>query len=266
VGSVPLPNVEALARLLIVDEPVGDDMPWPAIEQAWGVVFPNDYKQFLGLYGAGSFGDCLSVMAPFPQDHEAHKAGHRMVPLDREILEELCCPFPAYPEAGGVIAIGAAPNGDTLLYRTAPEPQDWRIVTWSRCRLTPEDRWTEHELGFVDCTDQARPTGQALPGCRFPESADKPENQDANRATELTRRRSAHTPYDRIAETPSALENDIQVNFWTQPSNRLNILVPQHVTAARHDRTNENGHCITVLSEPLAPDSLRRRSTDPWWQ
>lgn len=149
-GSVSLPNVEALARLLIVDEPVGDDLPWPAIEQAWGVVFPDDYKQFLGLYGAGRFGEYLGMMAPFPQDHEAYKAGLRMVPLDPEMLEELCCPFPAYPEEGGVIAIGDTPNGDTLLYRTAPKPQDWRIVTWSRYRLIPEDRWTEHRLGFVD--------------------------------------------------------------------------------------------------------------------
>ncbi len=56
-ASVSLSNVEALARLLIVDEPVGDDLSWPTIEQAWGVVFPDDYKQFLGLYGAGRFGD-----------------------------------------------------------------------------------------------------------------------------------------------------------------------------------------------------------------
>lgn len=149
-GCVPLPNVETLARLLIVDEPVGDDLPWPAIEQAWGVVFPDDYKQFVGLYGAGTFGDYLGVMAPFPQDHEAYEAGHRMVPLDRAMLEELCCPFPAYPQEGGAIAIGATPNGDILLYRTAPKPQDWRIVTWSRHGHGPEDCWTEHELGFVD--------------------------------------------------------------------------------------------------------------------
>ena len=198
-GSVPLPNIEALARLLIVDEPVGDDLPWPAIEQAWGVVFPNDYKQFLGLCGAGTFGAYLGVMAPFPQDHKAYKAGHRMVPLDREMLEELCCPFPAYPEEGGVIAIGATPNGDTLLYRIAPSPwtggsspgpgtaspprtagpntSSASSTSRSRsCRPSWKRTPSAGEIcgapstspshdGTKRRTDRARPADQALPGC-----------------------------------------------------------------------------------------------------
>ena len=145
-----LPNVEALGRQLVVDGPLGDDLPWPAIEEKWEIAFPDDYKEFLGLYGAGTFAGYLAVMAPFPEDHEAYKAGIRMAPPDSELLDELCCPFPAHPAPGGVFAIGATPGGDTLLYRTAQQPADWRIVTWSRDRRSPEKRWTEHELGFAD--------------------------------------------------------------------------------------------------------------------
>lgn len=141
-----LPNVEALARLLIATEADRDELAWPAIEREWGCVFPADYKEFLDLFGAGDFGDYLGVMAPFPRDHEAYKAGMRMVRLESAMLEELDCPFPAYPAEGGVIAFGATPNGDSLLYKTAQEPGNWRIVTWSRAG----GRWTEHEHGFVD--------------------------------------------------------------------------------------------------------------------
>jgi len=141
-----LPNVEALAQHLLVTEVGGDDLDWSAIEQEWETAFPADYKQFLDLFGAGDFGDYLGVMAPFPQDHDAHQAGMGVIRLDGRMLEELGCPFPAYPEKGGVVAFGATPDGDTLLYRTARKPEDWRIVTWSRVG----GRWREHEHGFVD--------------------------------------------------------------------------------------------------------------------
>jgi len=73
------------------------------------------------------------------------------------------------------------------------------------------------------------------------ESANNHENDEANRAVELTRRRSAHGPYDRIADTPTAPQKILQEDCRTHPATRLKILVPPHVTTALHDKTNENG-------------------------
>ena len=171
-----LPNVEALGRQLVVDGPVGDDLPWPAIEEKWEIAFPDDYKEFLGLYGAGTFAGYLAVMAPFPEDHEAYKAGIRMAPPDSELLDELCCPFPAHPAPGGVFAIGATPGGDTLLYRTAQQPADWRIVTWSRDRRSPRSvgpntSWASPISSWPSCTPNWRKSRSAHVSCGAPRSS-----------------------------------------------------------------------------------------------
>jgi hypothetical protein len=144
------PNVEELGRLLITNGPIGDELPWADIDNSWGIAFPEDYKEFLQNYGAGSFSEYLDISAPFPDGHAAFRVGHRIVPLDAEMLDELKCPYPPYPKAGGVIAFGATMNGDTLLYRTSGKPSEWRIVTWSRAGRPPAARWAEYDLGFVD--------------------------------------------------------------------------------------------------------------------
>jgi hypothetical protein len=62
------------------------------------------------------------------------------------------------------------------------------------------------------------------------ESADYRENDEANRAAELTQRRSAHGPYDRIADTPTGPEKIFQEDCRSHPANRLKHSCP----AARH--------------------------------
>jgi hypothetical protein len=145
-----LPDIGLLSQLLLADDSAGEGLPWQAIEEDWGTEFPGDYKKFIETYGAGSFGGYLNVVAPFPEVHAAYNAGLRMFPLDSGMLEELESPFPAYPALGGIIAVGDTRDGDTLLFKTAPRPEEWHIVTWSRNRLTPPLRWTEYNLGFSE--------------------------------------------------------------------------------------------------------------------
>ena len=128
---------------------VPDNIPWRAVESHWGVVFPDDYKVFLDFYGPGTIANWLSINAPSPDGSREHFGGYVALSasLDAEMLAELDCPFPAHPAPGRIFVIGATSGGDTLLYRTATTPTDWRIVTWSRSGYLA-DAWTEHAMGL----------------------------------------------------------------------------------------------------------------------
>lgn len=128
---------------------VPDNISWDLVEARWGVMFPEDYKAFLDIYGPGTIANSLSISAPSPDGSRDHFGGYVQVgvPLDAEMLIELECLFPAYPAPGGIFVIGSIPDGDTLLYRTAPKPADWHVVMWSRGGWLGE-AWTEHAMGL----------------------------------------------------------------------------------------------------------------------
>ncbi|MBR7831399.1 SMI1/KNR4 family protein [Actinospica sp. MGRD01-02] len=136
-------------RYMPPSDHVPDNISWKDVESHWGVVFPDDYKAFLDVYGPGTIANTLSITAPSPDGSREHFGGYVSlnVPMDAEMLAELECPFPAYPVPGGIIDIGATPDGDTLFYRTASTPADWHIVTWNRGGFLA-DAWTEHAMGL----------------------------------------------------------------------------------------------------------------------
>ena len=140
-----------LQRYMPPSDHVPDNIPWDDVESHWGAVFPEDYKAFLDVYGPGRISDYLAINGPSPDGSHDHFGGYAAVdaPLDADMLDELECPFPAHPAPGGIFAIGATPDGDTLLYRTAPKPADWHIVTWSRGRYLGES-WAEHRMGLAE--------------------------------------------------------------------------------------------------------------------
>jgi hypothetical protein len=80
---------------------------------------------------------------------------------------------------------------------------------------------------------------------RTVESGTNREKENAYRAAKLTRRRPAQTLHDKITKTQPAPMTEIQEDPSTSSAHHLNILVPPHVRAVRHDRMHENGHWLT---------------------
>ncbi len=110
--------------------PVTFDGPWAPIEAQLGVVLPQDYKDFMRLYGFGVFLEFLGIHAPNVSSRHA-----RLVERAREICDDLRDeerPYSLWPEPGGLLPFGRTDNGDYLCWLMQGAPADWTVVVWSR--------------------------------------------------------------------------------------------------------------------------------------
>ncbi len=105
---------------------------WPVIEKAIGVTLPNDYKQYINTFGTGCIGRFLWPFNPFSEDkflNLGYRINERLDAL-RELREhwDEQCPYPLYPDPGGLLPWGGTDNGDVLFWLTVGRPDDWPTV------------------------------------------------------------------------------------------------------------------------------------------
>lgn len=112
---------------------------WGAVEAALGHALPDDYKELVDVYGGGSFGGYLGLMAPTQDDLIAGGAycqqsltdlrdtygHHSWIHPDRStvpmVLEDVD-PLPYY-------GWGGAPGGETGFWHTdGDDPNGWAAV------------------------------------------------------------------------------------------------------------------------------------------
>jgi hypothetical protein len=126
----------SLSSLLTVLSPPPTPVEVPSTE-TWNATetqlkrLPEDYKSFLDRFGTGNVGGFIWILNPASQ--------HRYLNLLLEIksiltaLRELResgepCPYPLYPEPGGLLPFGKSDNGDALYWLTAGAPERWPVV------------------------------------------------------------------------------------------------------------------------------------------
>ena len=108
---------------------------WGAIEADLGTELPQDYKDFVRLYGHGNFMEFLAVHVPV--------SWSPYVTLQSEV-RKICdtvrivgsaydnLPFPLWPEPGGLLPFGKTDFGDFLFWSPRGRPDDWGVVVWDR--------------------------------------------------------------------------------------------------------------------------------------
>lgn len=109
----------------------GSPEKWEEARLALGLEFPGDFVSCVNTYGSGLFGGFLSLISPFESDVEGYLSFIEMrLRSYRESHEEYPedCPFPAYPEPGGLLPWGFTENGDTVYWLTTGEPDTWTTV------------------------------------------------------------------------------------------------------------------------------------------
>jgi hypothetical protein len=105
--------------------------PWEPIEAELGTALPQDYKDFVRLYGSGYFMEFLGIYVP-----RSRNPNLRLESVVRAICdtfvdrEEL--PYPLWPNPGGLLPFGGTDNGDSLFWNPRGAPTDWGIVVWDR--------------------------------------------------------------------------------------------------------------------------------------
>src|SRR4051812_27331769 len=87
--------------------------PWEAVEAELGTVLPQDYKDFVRLYGSGYFMEFLGIDVPRsknPNTRFEYQVGVTCESFGK-FDEEL--PYAMWPAADGLIPFGGTDNGDT---------------------------------------------------------------------------------------------------------------------------------------------------------
>jgi hypothetical protein len=115
-----------------------EPVDWAAAEDALGTRLPGDYKETVGLLGAGSFDWYVDVLAPdtTSQGLKEWTATCRRLDFYR--------PCPAFPAPGGLLHWGCSEQEIDFVWVTgAADPGDWTVMT----REVGEE-WEQHPYGF----------------------------------------------------------------------------------------------------------------------
>lgn len=170
----------ALTELLSVLSPPNmplerpDPANWQEVEKALGTQLPEDYKQFLEVFGTGRIDRFLWVYSPVSKNpflnlfNERDECAATAFALKRDFGLELL-PFPAYPELGGLLPWAGTDNGDRLYWLTGGKPDAWPIVV-APAREPEYQRFSMSMTSFLARTLRKRLVCQIFPE-NFPTEA-----------------------------------------------------------------------------------------------
>lgn len=104
---------------------------WSNIEAALATSLPEDYKEFINLFGTGKIDNFLWIFNPFSQNENINLATKVHVQLTA--LFELqaygeVLPYKLFPESNGVFPFGITENGDVLYWHTVGQPDAWTVL------------------------------------------------------------------------------------------------------------------------------------------
>ena len=110
--------------------------PWAAIEGELGTALPQDYKDYIAVYGCGDFMQYLSVFLPKSWTVNLRLGAQvKLFPgIFRDVSKDVVgnLPYPLWPEPGGLMVFGGTSGGDHLFWLMRGAPQDWPVVVWYR--------------------------------------------------------------------------------------------------------------------------------------
>ncbi|MFF7237992.1 SMI1/KNR4 family protein [Streptomyces collinus] len=113
--------------------PIDASGDWNQIEDALGLELPADFKALIGSYGLGQFVDFITPLTPFGSRNLLLQSAQLLLESERPFRqanpEE--CPYPYYPEAGGLLEWAGTDNGDRLCWVTGGHPDTWTVVVWN---------------------------------------------------------------------------------------------------------------------------------------
>ena len=110
---------------------IGNLQGWIDVEEKLGIKLPNDYKEFITVYGSGYIGDFLWVLNPFSKDGNLYDDMKHFQWAYSELRKDFPKDYPRlpFPENNSLIIWGATDNGDYLfwVYDKDVEPNNWKV-------------------------------------------------------------------------------------------------------------------------------------------
>ncbi|MFC5910343.1 SMI1/KNR4 family protein [Streptacidiphilus monticola] len=155
------PAIERLAGMMPPPATRPSAAPWDLAPAEVGFQFPDDYRDFADLYGAGLVNDQLLIWTPSLKRDKVREGDARkgfaslvegapsgisdyLAELHEEEPEEN--PYPMYPDEEGLIAWGNDYSGNHFIWLTGDaDPNKWPIISWNRSGY-----WFRFDGGFGD--------------------------------------------------------------------------------------------------------------------
>ncbi|MCZ4100691.1 hypothetical protein [Streptomyces sp. H39-C1] len=124
-------TVQRLLQFLPPPPEGGDMVDWDQVHANFGWRLPNDYRDFVAVYGMGAISDSLGIATP-------PFAGYPCV--DHLVYER------SYPPSDNLLRWGTNEGGDDFLWRcTDADPNHWTVAV-----LTRSQSWHDYDLSMVD--------------------------------------------------------------------------------------------------------------------
>ncbi|MEU9438686.1 SMI1/KNR4 family protein [Streptomyces sp. NPDC048252] len=130
----------------------GARVDWEAVQRAWGLVFPSDFKGFLTHYGGGLLDLDLGVLIPSAVTPEtcdepgAPKGGMGFITADTRATWMDTEPTGIAAAAEDLVTWGADGSADLYCWLTHGTPEDWPVVLFSH----GDDTWTRFDCGMTE--------------------------------------------------------------------------------------------------------------------
>jgi hypothetical protein len=142
-------------------EPVAPGSPegWQQVEEEMGTSLPQDFKDYIQVYGAGQWAGFFGVMNPFYKWKHLHASkswkawfGKRFEGFGQlqQDYPQYQAPFRLHPEPDGILAFGYDDNGGTLCWEKTGTPDSWRIVCLDGKLSEQYDVFNMTLTGFLD--------------------------------------------------------------------------------------------------------------------
>lgn len=141
-----------LAGLLPPRPEGGLSVDWAAVEGAWGLEFPSDYKNLIAHYGDVLLGEYLQIIAPSIVTPETcdepgtPRGGMGFITADARDTWVNAEPTEIDVEPEELVTWGAASSADLFCWLTRGEPGKWPVLVFSH----GDDVWTRHDFGTTE--------------------------------------------------------------------------------------------------------------------
>lgn len=111
-----------------------DKAAWVNFETDKGLRLPNDFKEFISIYGCGAVDDFVWVLDPFSQNPNLNFEKSKYFLGAYAVMRQeflLDYPRPNYPAEGSFLPWAVTDNGETFVWLVEGQPDSWRVAIHS---------------------------------------------------------------------------------------------------------------------------------------
>jgi hypothetical protein len=126
---VPINSI--LPDLVLPLAPVETLGDWDSVEDALQVVLPQDFKDYIAVFGSGVIGEFITILNPFSSRPTLNLIDQSKRQLNalrelRDLGEPQ--PFELHPAKPGLLPVAMTDNGDVIHWLTTENSSDWTVV------------------------------------------------------------------------------------------------------------------------------------------